>query len=117
MSERWVGESEQLLQKMKELSAKENRDRLEVINSLLFTLNILERSVQGWRAWIGNLSVMSQFTVEELKEIEEALEKQTKSFVEYDVDATKKWMGKFPHIHLPEREGEEEGHEGHGMYV
>ncbi len=103
---------------MKELSSKEQRDRLEVINSLLFTLNILERSIQGWRAWIGNLSVMSQFTIEELMEIEKALGKQTETIIEYDVEATRKWMDKFPHVHVPERrEPGEEGHEGHGMYV
>ncbi len=117
LSERWIGESEQLLRRMKELSSKEKRDRLEVINSLLFTLNILERSIQGWRAWIGNLSVMSQFTLDELTEIEQALEKQTQVIIEYDVEATKKWMDKFPHIHVPQRETEEEGREGHGMYV
>jgi len=114
LSERWVAESEQLLQKMNELSSKEKRDRLEVIASLLFTLNILERSVHGWRAWIGNLSVMSQFTLDELVPIAKALEQQTQSFVEYDIEATKKWVDKFPHMHLPERETEEEGH---GMYV
>jgi hypothetical protein len=118
LSERWIGESEQLLRRMKELSSKEKRDRLEVINSLLFTLNILERSIQGWRAWIGNLSVMSQFSLEELTEIEQSLEKQTQGIIEYDVEATKKWIDKFPHVHIPERrEPREEGREDHGMYV
>lgn len=119
MSERWIGESEQLLQRMKELSSKDKKDRLEVINSMLFTLNILERSVQGWRAWVGNLSLMSQFTLEELTEIEKALKNQTQSFIEYDVEATKKWMGKFPQVRVPQRRGleEEARGESRGMYV
>jgi len=115
MSERWIEESEQLLRRMKELSSKEKRDRLEVVSSMLFTLDILERSLHGWRVWITNLSFMSQFTLEELVEMEMALEKQIHPFIEYDIEASKKWMDKFPQIRVVPGGMREE--EGRGMYV
>lgn len=120
MSDRWIVESEQLLKRMKELSSKEKPDRLEIVNSILFNLDLLERSLHGWRLWVRNLSLMSQFTPEELEEIQTSLEKQIQTFIEYDIEASKKWKEKFPQMQLiPRREQEEEeshGH-GHGMYV
>ena len=115
MSERWIKESEQLLRRMRELSSKEKKDRLETINSISFALNILERSLRGWRFWVGNLSLMSKFTLEELAEIEEALHKQTQPFIEYDVEVTKRWMEKHPQIPFPPRRRREE--ETRGMYA
>jgi hypothetical protein len=116
LSEGWVEESEELLRKMKELSSKEKRDRLETINSISFSLNLLGRSLQGWRLWVGNLFLMSQFTLEELTQIEDALQKQIQSFIEYDIAATKRWMDRLPQIfEFPRRRREEE--ESRGMYV
>lgn len=115
MSERWVEESEQLLRRMKELSSKEKRDRLEIVSSILFSLDILERSLYGWRLWVRNLSMMTQFTVDELMEIENTLEKQIQTFVEYDIEASQKWRDKLPQIRMiPKKPGEEENR---GMYV
>ena len=103
MSERWVKESEQLLKKMNELSSKEKKDRLETINSIIFALNILERSLRGWKRWVGNLSLMTEFTSEELGEIEQSLNKQIKPLVEYDVEVTKRWKDKFPQTRFVRR--------------
>ena len=97
------------------LSSKEKKDRLEIINSILFALNILGRSLRGWRFWVGNLSLMSKFTLEELAEIEEALHKQIQPFVEYDVKVTKRWKNKYPQIPFPSRR--RRGEETQGMYV
>ena len=96
MSERWVRSSEQILKRMKEVASKKDRDRLEIINSTLFSLNALERSINGWKTWIRNLSLMSRFTSEELEEIDKALHKQAESIILYDLEATKKWKDKFP---------------------
>ena len=59
---------------------------------------------------------MSQFTLEELVEMEMTLEKQIQPFIEYDIEASKRWKDKFPQIRIvPGRvRGEEEGR---GMYV
>jgi len=96
LSERWIKGSEQLLKLMKELTSKKERDRLEVINSIILSLNGLERSVHGWRSWIRNLSIMSQFSLEELKGIDETLQKQVEPIIKYDMEATKRWEDKFP---------------------
>ena len=119
MSERWVKESEQLLKKMNELSSKAEKDRLETINSIIFALNVLERSIYGWKLWVGNLSLMSEFTSEELVEIEQSLKQQIQPFVEYDMMATQKWIDKLPPVpkkfSRPKRMGERA--ETQGMYV
>ena len=110
LSDVWVEESEHLLKRMKVLSAKEERDRLEVVSSILFTLDVMERSLNGWRIWISNLSVMSQYTLEELAEMQRSLEKQIQPLIEYDIEASKKWMKKFPRVQVVlRRMGEEEG--------
>lgn len=116
MSERWIKECERLLKGMKESTSKKDRDRLEIINSILFTLNALERSVIGWKSWIRNLSIMSRFTVEELEEIDEALRKQVETVIEYDIEATKRWKDKFPIIRIARRRVRER-EETQGLYV
>jgi len=107
-------ESEQLLRRMKDLSSKEEKDRLEIINSLFFNLNVLERSLHGWRQWVQDLSFISKFSLEELMEMEESLEKLIQPFVKYDIDATQKWSKKFPQVQVNQRRREAENQ---GMYV
>ena len=101
MSERWIKESEQMLKLMKEQASKKERDRLEVINSILISLNALERSVIGWRSWIRNLSIMSKFSLEEMKGIDATLHKQAETIIEYDIESTKKLKNKFPRMKIP----------------
>ena len=119
MSDRWIDESEKLLKKLANLSSKEKRDRLEVVNTMLFALDLLERSLQGWRIWVRNLSIMSQFSLEELIDMEKELQKQSRSFIKYDIVASKKWKDKFPQIPLVrERKPEEESRkDSGGIYV
>jgi hypothetical protein len=116
LSERWIKESEALLKRMKSLSSKEKRDRLEIINSILLALNILERSLHGWRFWVRNLSLISQFSQEELEEIEGTLEKHVRPFIEYDIKATKKWEDKFPQTRVP-RGRRRRGEETRSIYI
>ena len=106
MSERWVIESKELLKQMNSLSSKDEKDRLEAINSILFSLNVLERSLSGWKFWVRNLSLMSHFSLEELKNIEDTLQTHVKPFIEYDIEATEKWKDKFP------QEGQSENRKG-----
>jgi hypothetical protein len=58
---------------MEKYASKQDRDRLELINTMLFTLHALNQSVHGWQKWIQNLSFMSKFSVNELQEIEAGL--------------------------------------------
>ncbi len=96
MSERWVTESKELLKRMTMLSSKEEKDRLEAVNSILLSLNVLERSLGGWKFWVRNLSLMSHFSLKELTDIEGTLQRHVRPFIEYDIEATERWKDKFP---------------------
>jgi len=50
LTERWIGQSENLLKTIEKLSTKKERDRLEIISSMILALNALDRSVHGWRS-------------------------------------------------------------------
>ena len=116
MSEIWVTESKELLKRMEALSAKEKKDRLEIINSILLGLTVLERSLGGWKYWIRNLSLMSHFSLEELAEIEETLEKHVRPFIEYDIESTEKWKDKFPEAEVS-RGRRNRVEDAQGLYV
>jgi hypothetical protein len=101
---------------MEQLTSKQDRDRLELINSMLFTLHALNQSVHGWQKWMQNLSFMSKFSVNELQEMEAGLVSTVRSFIEYDLDITKRHEHKIPQIRLGTREKQDE-HASTGMYV
>jgi hypothetical protein len=42
-------ESDELLRRMKVLYSKEKGDRLKIVGSILFALDLLERSLNGWK--------------------------------------------------------------------
>ena len=119
MSERWIKENQQILNRMEKLASEEGKDRLKVVNSILFSLNALERSIRGWKSWAGRINIMSRFDLDELQEIDEALRQQAKTIIEYDMKATDRWKDKFPRVRLTlQRRGEREQREGgEGMYV
>jgi len=70
---------------------------------MILALNALDRSVHGWRSWIGSLRLMSRFTEDELREMEESLVKIVRDFVEYDVAVTQKHKDKIPRINVARR--------------
>lgn len=88
---------------IEKLSTKKERDRLEIISSMILALNALDRSVHGWRSWIGSLRLMSRFTENELREMEESLVKIVRDFVEYDVAVTQKHKDKITRINIARR--------------
>jgi hypothetical protein len=116
MSEKWIAESQKFLNTIEKLQEKADRDRLEVINTMLFTLSALDRSLKGWRQWIQNLGFMSRFTVDELVDMEAELVKRVRPFIEYDIDVTKQHAAKMPRVRFrtPKRRPRPEGT---SMYV
>jgi hypothetical protein len=70
---------------------------------MILALNALDRSVHGWRSWVGSLRLMSQFTEDELRAMEAVLVKQVRAFVEYDVAVTQKYKDKIPGISVARR--------------
>lgn len=101
---------------MEEITAKQDRDRLELINSMLFSLHALNQSVHGWQKWIQNLNFMSKFSVDELQEMEAGLVSTVRTFIEYDLDVTKRHENKIPQIqHRAEEKKNEDN--STGIYV
>ena len=91
MSDRWIKVSEKVLEQIKDLekSKSKERDRLELVRSMRFVLKTLEMSLVGWMQWVNNHDVMAKFTQEELEKMNKRLCEFTRSFVEYDIEATK----------------------------
>ncbi len=89
MSEVWIKASDKLLEHMKRLEKTKERDRLELVRSLRFVLSALQRSLLGWMQWVNNPDIMTRFTKEEMEEMNKKLTDFTRSFIEYDMEATK----------------------------
>ncbi len=89
MSERWIQVSEKILGQMKRLEEAKERDRLELVRSLRFMLSALQRSLLGWMQWVNNPDIMTRFKQEDLEKMNKKLSDFTRSFIEYDLEATK----------------------------
>jgi len=88
LSERWIQVSEKILDQTKRLEEAKERDRLELVRSLRFMLSALQRSLLGWMQWVNNPDVMTRFTQEDLEKMNKKLSDFTRSFIEYDLEAT-----------------------------
>jgi hypothetical protein len=89
LSERWIKECYEALEKIRELSEKEDKDRLERLRSIKLSLYFLNRSLIGWNRWVNNPASMANFSEKELEEIELELSSTIASFIEYDIKTTK----------------------------
>lgn len=89
MSEGWVQTCEELLERIRKFSVKEDKDRLDLVQSMMFSLYALHRSLLGWINWVNNPDVMATFKKEELDEMNKRITEFTESFIEYDLEATK----------------------------
>ncbi len=88
MSEGWITISERILDQLKSLENTEGKDRLELVKSLHFVLNVLQRSLIGWTQWVNNPDIMTIFSKEDLENMTETLSKFTISFIKYDMKMT-----------------------------
>jgi hypothetical protein len=89
LSERWIKSVQDALVKIRELSEKEDKDRLENVRSIKLSLYYLNGSIIGWNRWVDNPATMANFSEKELEEIERRLSSLVTSFLEYDIDVTK----------------------------
>lgn len=104
MAEHWIHQSETILKKIETFLEQKPKDRLERITEILFTLNVLDMSLHGWRGWIQNLNFMSHFSDEDLEHMEEGILRLTQAFVEYDIEITTKHQAKIPQALISERD-------------
>ncbi len=88
MSERWIQVSKKILDQIKRLEEAKERDRLELVRSIRFMLNTLQRSLLGWMQWVNNPDIMTRFTQEDLEKMNKTLSEFTRSFIEHDLEAT-----------------------------
>ena len=88
MSERWIKVSERILDQLKVLENTEDKDRLELVRSLRFVLNVLQRSLIGWTQWVNNPDVMTIFSQKDLENMTKTLSEFTRSFIKYDLEMT-----------------------------
>jgi hypothetical protein len=88
MSGKWVQDCERILNEIKKSAKVKGQDRLDMVRMIRFTLFALQRSVTGWMEWANNPDVMAQFSLEELKEINQTLSELVCAFVEYDAKIT-----------------------------
>ena len=89
MSERWIQVSQKILDQIKRLEEAKDRDRLELVRSIRFMLSTLQRSLLGWMHWVNNPDIMTRFTQEDLDNMNKKLAEFTRTFIEYDLEATK----------------------------
>ncbi len=89
MSERWADVSKKILEQIGRLEKAKDRDRLELVRSLHFLLNALQRSLLGWMQWVNNPDIMTRFAQEDLEKMNKRIADFTRSFIEYDMEATK----------------------------
>ena len=89
MSERWIQVSEKILGQLKHSEEAKKKDRLEYVRSIRFTLSALQRSLLGWMQWVNNPDIMTRFTQEDLDTMNKKLSELARSFIEYDLEATR----------------------------
>ena len=89
LSEKWRKDSEKILDQIKCLKEAKERDRLELVRSMRFMLSALHRSLLGWMHWVNNPDMMTRFTQEDLEKMNKKLSEFTRSFIQYDLEATK----------------------------
>jgi hypothetical protein len=65
------------------------KDRLELVRSMRFVLRALEMSLMGWEQWVNNPDIMVKFTHKDLEKMNTRLAELTRSFIEYDIEATR----------------------------
>lgn len=88
MSENWIKVSERLLEQLKNLENSKGKDRLELVRSLRFILNVLQRSLIGWTQWVNNPDIMTIFSQNDLESMTEKISKFAQSFIKYDLQMT-----------------------------
>jgi hypothetical protein len=88
LSENWVKVSERIVDQLKQLENTEGKDRLELVRSLRFVLNVLQRSLVGWMQWVNNPDIMSIFSQTDLERMTKELSMFSQSFVTYDMEMT-----------------------------
>jgi len=112
MSEGWVQTSDRILDQIKKFQEKTDKDRLDLVQSIRFSLYALHRSLLGWMNWVNNPDVMASFNKEELDEMNKKVTAFVEEFIKYDVEVTKQGAKKTGAALESRREAEERARRG-----
>lgn len=89
MSEdKWIAGCRKILKDLRASASRKDRDRLELVKSIRYSMRALNRSLMGWWQWVNSPEMMANFTREELEEMDRVLNKYITSFIEYDIKIT-----------------------------
>jgi len=88
LSDEWIKNCEKLLAQMKDFSSKKDKDRLDLVQSLRFSLYVIHRSVLGWLNWVNNPDIMTTFEKDEIDKMNGQMTDFVKSFIKYDIKIT-----------------------------
>ncbi|RJS68050.1 DUF2153 domain-containing protein [Candidatus Bathyarchaeota archaeon] len=88
LGETWVQTCERLLERLRRLSEKKDKDRLDIVQSMRFALYALQRSLLGWVNWVNNPDIMASFSLQELEEMNKKITSFVEDFLKYDVEIT-----------------------------
>ena len=94
MAERKIQELNKILEKIYEFDKLKDKDRLDLVGSLRFTIIALHREINGWIQWISNPEVSNKFDQEELEEMKKILTNFSKSFIKHEIKTSKKVVKK-----------------------
>lgn len=112
LSKGWVQVCEEILEQIKKFSEKKEQDRLDLVQSMRFSLYALHRSILGWMNWVNNPDIMASFKQEELDEMNKRLTEFIRGFIEYDIDITEKGADRNLAAQKARREAEEGARRG-----
>ena len=107
MSQGWVETCQRILEQIQRMSQKKEKDRLDLIQSMRFSLYALHRSILGWLNWVNNPDIMVTFSQDELEEMNKKLTEFITEFIKYDIEVTKKGASKSMDVQRARREVEE----------
>lgn len=101
----WIERSQKTLEQIRNLRAKPDQDRLDIIRNMRFCLGALGQSVAGWMQWMNSPEIMATFDREELQKMGDSVMDMIEKFIEYDINITEEGMRKG----LAKRRDEDEG--------
>ena len=107
MSEGWTETCARILEQIGKMAEKKNKDRLDTVQSMRFSLFALHRSILGWLNWVNNPDIMVSFSPKELEAMNEKLKSFIVDFIKYDIEITQKGEGKTAAAQKARREAEE----------
>jgi len=107
LSQGWIETCQRILEQIQQMSQKKERDRLDLIQSMRFSLYALHRSILGWLNWINNPDIMVSFNQKELEEMNKRLTEFITEFIKYDIEVTEKGASKSMAMQRARSEAEE----------